>query len=67
MEIIFNNLTQQVQEETSVQIVLNNLIGENLKGIAVAVNQVVVPRAQWANHILKDSDNVLVIKAAQGG
>ncbi|HEY8691042.1 MAG TPA: sulfur carrier protein ThiS [Chitinophagaceae bacterium] len=67
MEIIFNNHPQQIQEQTSVQIILNNLIGEKQKGIAVAVNETVVPQAQWNSYILKQNDDVLVIKATQGG
>ena len=67
MEIIFNNNPQQIQEQASVQIILNNLIGEKQKGVAVAVNETVVPQAQWNSYILKQNDDVLVIKATQGG
>lgn len=38
-----------------------------LKGIAVAVNNCVVPKMQWANTILQDKDTILIITAAQGG
>ena len=37
------------------------------KGVAVAVNQSVVPRAAWSTHVLADGDRVLVIRATQGG
>lgn len=36
-------------------------------GIAVAVNQQVVPKAQWSNFSLTNNDNILVITATQGG
>ena len=36
-------------------------------GIAVAVNEKVVPREGWAQTPLKDEDSVLVITATQGG
>lgn len=67
MEIILNNRPQQIQEHTSVQIILDNLIGKKQKGIAVAVNETVVPQVQWNSYILKKNDSVLVIKATQGG
>ena len=67
MEIIFNNISQQVEENTSIQHVLNTLIGEKQKGIAVAVNQTVISKTEWANYTLKNNDQVLVIKATQGG
>ncbi len=37
------------------------------KGIAIAVNQQVVSRSQWADFKLKENDEVLIIKATQGG
>lgn len=67
MEIIFNSNTQEIQEQTSIQIILNDLIGEKQKGIAVAVNEIVVPKTKWDSYVLKPNDNILVIKATQGG
>ena len=52
MEITFNNQTQQIKEQSSVQIIINDLIGEKQKGIAVAVNETVVPKAQWNIYLL---------------
>ena len=37
------------------------------KGVAVAVNNLVVPRAAWREHALANGDGVLVIRATQGG
>lgn len=67
MEIKFNNQTQVIQEHTTVQFVLNHLVGEKQKGIAVAVNNTVVPKDQWNSYLLQPDDAVLVIKATQGG
>ena len=36
-------------------------------GIAIAVNETVVPRAEWKNHVLKQEDTILIITPAQGG
>ncbi len=67
MEITLNNNKQEIQAQSSVQIIINNLIGEKQKGIAVAVNNAVVPRATWSSYVLQPNDKVLVIKATQGG
>lgn len=67
MEINLNNQTHQVEEKTSIQIALNNWIGEKQKGIAVAVNETIVPKAQWDSYELQHNDKLLVIKATQGG
>jgi sulfur carrier protein len=37
------------------------------KGVAVALNGAVVPRAEWPVQSLSDADHVLVIQATQGG
>lgn len=67
MEITFNNNKQEIQEQASVQIIINNLIGDKQKGIAVAVNETVVPRTKWDSYVLQPNDKILVIKATQGG
>jgi len=67
MEITFNDHKHQVEEQTSVQTALNKWIGDKQKGIAVAVNETIVPKTQWESYILQPDDKVLVIKATQGG
>jgi sulfur carrier protein len=37
------------------------------RGVAVAVNDEVVPRSQWATHVLRGGDRVELIRATQGG
>lgn len=37
------------------------------KGIAVAVNWSVVPKAEWETFLLKENDEIEVITARQGG
>jgi sulfur carrier protein len=37
------------------------------KGVAVALNDAVVPRAAWPARLLAEGDRVLVIQATQGG
>ena len=37
------------------------------KGVAIAVNNSVVSKSQWAEKQVKDGDTILLIKATQGG
>lgn len=67
MEINFNNHPHQIPGQASVQILINDLLGEKQKGIAVAVNEAVVSKMDWENYVLQPGDKVLVIKATQGG
>ena len=36
-------------------------------GIAVAVNQRMVPRTKWDSYTLNEGDNIIIIKAVCGG
>lgn len=37
------------------------------RGVAVAVNSSVIPKAAWASHQISDHDSILLITATQGG
>lgn len=67
MEIILNQQTTQVPETCSVYELLHLLFPENQQGMAIAVNQAIVPKAEWQQHRLQPHDQVLLIKATQGG
>ena len=36
-------------------------------GIAVAVNQRMVPRTEWHSYVLNEGDSIIIIKAVCGG
>lgn len=36
-------------------------------GIALAVNDAIVPRSQWSQHVLQDGDSVLLFQVIAGG
>lgn len=38
-----------------------------VRGIAVAVNDQVVPKSEWETYHLQENDRILVIQATQGG
>ena len=40
---------------------------EDGKGIAIAVNDMVVSRSQWLQHALHDDDRIEIVRAVQGG
>lgn len=46
------------------------LLSENLKkdrGIAVALNNQVIPKQAWISTLLHENDTILIITATQGG
>jgi len=67
MEITVNSQPKTIAEQVSLLQLLEEIKSSAQKGIAVAVNQTVIPKTEWQNYFLKQNDNVLIIKATQGG
>lgn len=66
MHIHFNDEPMQCQDNLT----LSELLEKQrlLKpGIALAVNQSIVPREQWETHLLCDGDQILLFQAIAGG
>jgi sulfur carrier protein len=67
MEIKLNDQIKFFPEPYTVQQLLDEVTPEKQKGIAVAVNSSVIQKTGWAHHYLTNRDEVLIIKATQGG
>jgi sulfur carrier protein len=68
MEIIINNQKKQLgSDNITVQQLLNMEIPKKQKGIAIAINNMVVPKIQWEETTINHNDNIIIIKATQGG
>jgi sulfur carrier protein len=67
MEIQLNNQPKEITPGFSLQQLLDDTIGQKQKGIAVAINNKVIPKTSWSQHIIESNDNILIIKATQGG
>jgi len=68
MELIINHQIAffETLPNSLEEIVLLHTEG-NLAGIAVALNQIVIPKSNWKQTTLAPNDNVLIISATQGG
>jgi sulfur carrier protein len=66
MRIQFNDQPIQCLDNLTLATLLEQL--RTLKpGTAVAVNQTIVPREQWEQHLLQDGDQILLFQAIAGG
>ena len=62
-----NNIAQEAAEN---QLLIDLLTARGItepRGLAVAVNDAVVPRAEWATHAMRAHDRITIIRATQGG
>jgi sulfur carrier protein len=69
MNIQVNNKPVAVDEHATLEALVTSLdnIPAGCGGMAVAVNDELVHRTEWAGHTLHEGDQVLIIKAAYGG
>jgi sulfur carrier protein len=65
--ILVNGAERALDIETVAALVTALGIDPGARGVAVALNGAVVPRATWATAPLTAGDNVEVIRAMQGG
>ncbi|MFD1873915.1 sulfur carrier protein ThiS [Hymenobacter bucti] len=62
-----NNLAHEATDNQPLADLLATLGQAQTRGLAVAVNDAVVPRAKWASHAVQPHDRILLIRATQGG
>jgi sulfur carrier protein len=66
MEVTINNQNHLLNEACSIEQMLA-VISMETNGLAIAVNQTIIPKSDWATHVLNPADQVILIKATQGG
>lgn len=67
MNVTVNDETRELPEDAPVAALMEELGYAARKGLAVAVNDQVVPAGEWPRRPLRDGDTVLIIQATQGG
>ncbi len=67
MRVYVNDEGVDLAEGASVSALLEAMALAGLSGVAVAVNDEVVPRGDWGSSPLKAGDRVLLIAPIQGG
>jgi len=65
--IFINKEKKELADNTDIIQMLNQNGFEDTKGIAIAINNEVIPKNSWENHLLRDQDNITIITATAGG
>ena len=63
MQLTVNGQERQVDDDTTIA----DIVGARGRGVAVAVNQEVVPRSGWQQAALQEGDHVEIVEVHQGG
>jgi len=68
MLLIINNQTKQYKKSPfTLEELMDLELKGKTKGVAVALNNQVIPREKWSDTLLTDTDSILIITATQGG
>jgi sulfur carrier protein len=67
MTVFVNDQVQDLKTQFTLIALLSQLSLDEQKGIAVAVNNSVVPKKNWNSYLLSEQDKVTIIRASQGG
>jgi sulfur carrier protein len=67
MDVLVNNQTQTTIKQASLTQLLQQLSLHEVKGMAVAVNNNIVPKSNWDKHMLTEHDKITIIRTTQGG
>jgi sulfur carrier protein len=67
MTVCVNGEQRQLAQATTVADVVQSLVEEAERGVAVALDGDVVPRSEWESTTLRDGAHVEVLRAVQGG
>lgn len=67
MQILVNNEEKTITDNATISQALTEIDVIDTKGIAVAINDAVIPKSIWNNHQIQEKDNLLIITATAGG
>jgi sulfur carrier protein len=68
MKLTINHTTRKFEVlPENLEALIAMELPEKKKGIAVALNNRIVPQSFWAETFLNDKDSILIITATQGG
>lgn len=67
MTVSINNQSVETPSTASLRSLLTELALVDKKGIAVAVDNAIVPRAAWEQFTLSGNEKITVLQATQGG
>ena len=68
MKVKLNGEEKVLEKELSLnELVLSELDSDEQKGVAVALNFSIVPKQKWNETVLKENDEIEIVRAVQGG
>ncbi|MFA8450453.1 MAG: sulfur carrier protein ThiS [Bacteroidales bacterium] len=67
MKCKINNKPYDFDAPISVQTLIDEVLNISENGVAIAINDQILLKKSWDRHFLADDDEILLIRATQGG
>ena len=67
MQITINDESYTFDENISLENAVESLDLKETNGIALALNEEIIPKSNWQNTILNEEDKIIIIGAVAGG
>jgi sulfur carrier protein len=67
MKIFLNDQETQAEAGQTIEALLQQCEVDSSQRLAIAVNESVISRSEWSQHVLNENDRVLMIAPIQGG
>jgi|TARA_B110000259_G_scaffold175887_1_gene211477 sulfur carrier protein len=66
VSVLVNENPIEIEENATLYQLLQK-VNTSVEGIAIAINDEIIAKNAWESQAIKNNDNVLIIKATQGG
>jgi len=67
MTVFVNNELRELKAPSTLKDMLAACQIQSVRGLAIAVNNQVIARAAWEQHVLRTNDRITLIRASKGG
>jgi len=65
--LIIGGEEKEIKARTANDLLAELRLPEDGRGIAIAINDSVVPKSRWREHALMEGDRIEIVRATQGG
>lgn len=67
MTVFINNEKREIPLTNILKLLSEEVKLPSVKGVAIAINNQVIPKSEWENYSIQENDKITIIRATQGG
>lgn len=67
VNVELNGSMKTIESNTTLLVLIRDILKENTNGIAIAINGSVIPKTKWETTSIQEADRIELVRATQGG